>query len=145
MITKKIIAAGILPLCPKTGRILLVLRGRNQPSPLTWACWGGKFEDGVDITPKDCAKREFKEESMCGELYSISKKELYMTNSNHLQFWTYLAVFRNEFIPNIEIEKEAESWGWFHVNNLPEPLLDGFKEMLDSRGEDLKKIIAKLK
>ncbi len=145
MITQKIIAAGILPLCPKTGRVCLNLRGKDQPQPLQWSCWGGKFEDDEDLTPKDCAKREFYEETRCVSPYSISKKEFFMHDTNQVQFWTYLGIFENEFIPDIESENEAEDWGWFKIEKLPEPLLQGFQEMLDVRSEDLIRIVEKLK
>jgi len=145
MISQKIIAAGVLPICPDTGRVLLNLRGANQPEPLTWSCWGGKFEKGVDNTPKDCAKREFWEESRCDRLYTISEKEFYFYDSNHVQFWTYIGVFREEFIPNIEIEKEAQSYGWFELDHLPRPLLGGFEQMLDERMGDLKEIVRRLR
>ena len=144
MISQKIIAAGVLPVCLSTGRVLLNLRGANQPEPLTWSCWGGKFEEGVDKTPKDCAKREFWEESRCDRLYTISKDEFYLYDSNQVQFWTYIGVFREEFIPNIEIEKEAQSYGWFELDHLPHPMLGGFEQMLDERMGDLKRIIRKL-
>lgn len=144
MINQKVIAAGVLPLCPSTGRVLLNLRGANQPEPLTWSCWGGKFEEDVDTTPKDCAKREFWEESRCDVPYTISKSEFYLYDSNHVQFWTFLGIFREEFIPNIEIEKEAQSYGWFELDHLPLPLLDGFEEMLEDKKSDLYKIIRKL-
>ena len=45
MESRKIIAAGILPICIKTGRILLIRRGFDQPSPGVWSCFGGKFEN----------------------------------------------------------------------------------------------------
>jgi microcystin-dependent protein len=40
MKNEKVIAAGVLPICTKTGRILLVRRGFNQPQPGTWATFG---------------------------------------------------------------------------------------------------------
>lgn len=145
MSTHKIIAAGVLPLCRKTGRVCLNLRGEDQPQPLQWSCWGGKFEEGVDITPKDCAKREFYEETRCTLPYTISKNELYLHDTNHVQFWTYLGIFEDEFRPNIEIENEAADWCWFKLSGLPKPLLRGFEDMLDDRMDDLEKIVAKLR
>jgi len=144
MVNQKIIAAGVLPVCISTGRILLNLRGFDQPEPITWSCWGGKFEKGIDKTPKDCAKREFWEESRCDVPYSISKDEFYYYNSNHVQFWTYLGIFEEEFIPDIEAENEAQSYGWFELEHLPHPMLKGFEEMMDEKSNILHKIIKKL-
>ena len=46
MKSEKVIAAGVLPICTKTGRVLLVRRGFNQPQTGTWATFGGKYEKG---------------------------------------------------------------------------------------------------
>ena len=32
---------------------MLVRRGFNQPQPGTWATFGGKYEKGEDLNPKD--------------------------------------------------------------------------------------------
>lgn len=62
MKTEKVIAAGVLPICKATGRILLVRRGFNQSGSGKWACFGGKFEqDDKDLS--ETALREFVEES----------------------------------------------------------------------------------
>jgi ADP-ribose pyrophosphatase YjhB (NUDIX family) len=145
MSSQKIIAAGILPICPKTGRVCLNLRGEDQPQPLQWSCWGGKFEEDKDRTPKDCAKREFYEETRCVSPYTISKKEFYLHDTNHVQFWTYLGIFENEFRPDILSEGEAADWGWFKLSALPNPLLQGFEEMLCDNMGDLIKIVEKLR
>ena len=142
---QKIIAAGVLPLCPRTGRVLLNLRGEDQPDPLTWSCWGGKYEDGIDQGPKSCAKREFREESRNILPYKISKNELHCFDSNHLQFWTYLGVFDREFCPDIEAEGEAASWGWFSLDKLPEPLHPEFGEMMCDKLDFLKQVCKKFK
>jgi ADP-ribose pyrophosphatase YjhB (NUDIX family) len=130
MRTQKQIAAGVLPICPKTGRILLVRRGHDQDQPGEWACFGGGFENDLDKSPKDTAKREFREESMYLGKYRMSKKPLHVQKTNHIDFYTFAGVFDEEFTPNIEVEGEAIDFGWFFPNETPESLLSGFKETL---------------
>lgn len=102
MKSEKIIAAGILPICIKTGRILLIRRGLNQPQPGTWATFGGKYEEEEDNTPKDIAMREFTEESGYHGKFKISNKPLDVFDSNHLKFYTFVGLFEEEFMPKLD-------------------------------------------
>jgi 8-oxo-dGTP pyrophosphatase MutT (NUDIX family) len=138
--TGKRIAAGVLPLCVKTGRILIIRRGLNQPKPGTWACFGGKFEES-DQTPKETAKREFIEESGFSGKYKISSTPLYVNNDTHSKFYTFVGLFEEEFSPEIEGKGEAIDYGWFYLGEVPEELLSGFKETLDKKDKVLKNII----
>lgn len=141
----KNIAAGILPICYSTGRILLCKRGRNQDHPLTWASWGGGFDDEKDTTPKDCAKREFWEETRCGKKYVISKDPINIHDTSFLKFYLYVGVFESEFIPDIISEKEAASWGWFSLDELPENVMEPMEIFFDHKKNQLKKIVEKFK
>ena len=107
MKTGKQIASGVLPICKKTGRILVIRRGLNQSNPGMWACFGGKFEDGVDTCPKDNAKREFTEESGYTGKYKISRFPLYVNSDTHSVFYTYVGLFEEEFTPDLENGNEA--------------------------------------
>lgn len=141
---KKIIAAGILPICEKTGRIMLIRRGMDQSGPNLWAFFGGKFEDGIDSSPKDTAKREFREESgIKNPLYRISKMPFYINDDNFLRFYSYIAIFEDEFVPNLEEEDEAQDYGWFYLDEVPDTLLPGVKEALDVKGDYIRKVIQK--
>lgn len=137
----KKIAAGVLPICSKTGKLLIIKRGPNQPKPGLWACFGGKFDHEIDKSPKDTAKREFVEESSYTGKYSISRLPLYVNNSTHSSFYTYIGVFNEEFNPDLEKGNEAVEYGWFNLNELPEGLLPGFKEAIDNKEKTLKNII----
>ena len=137
----KKIAAGVLPICSSTGRILLIQRGMHQSKPGTWACFGGKFEHDVDKSPKETAKREFVEESKYIGKYNISRLPLYVNRDNHSEFYTYIGIFRDEFIPDIEAAGEAMKYGWFDLENLPDNLLPGFKEAITKKENTVKNII----
>lgn len=141
MKTEKVIAAGVLPVCPSTGRILLVQRGMGQSHSGTWACFGGGFEPSIDLNPKDNAKREFVEESRFAGKYSISNRPLYVNENNMMDFYTYLGIFQTEFTPDIEKEKEAMDFGWFYLDELPENLLPGFAETIKNKYQTIQKII----
>ena len=121
---QRLIGAGILPICYNTGRVLLCKRGEHQSHPLEWATWGGGFEKDQDKTPKDCAKREFWEETRCKLDYKISNKPIEIVDKNHFKYYIYAGLFKQEWIPDIETEKEASGWGWFDLDNLPENMMD---------------------
>lgn len=141
METGKRIAAGVLPICAKTGRILIVRRGLNQPGPGLWACFGGKWEPGVDKSPKDTAKREFTEESGYAGTFKISKSPLYINENPQSVFYTFVGIFDEEFTPEIEGKGEAIDYGWFYIGETPEALLPGFKETLEKKEKTLRNII----
>lgn len=141
---KKTIAAGILPVCKTTGRIMLIRRGMDQGSPNMWAFFGGSFDEDFDNTPKDTAKREFLEESgIKNPLYQISKGPFYINDDNFLRFYSYLGVFNEEFVPNLAEEDEAQDYGWFYLEELPDNLLPGVEETLNAKRDYIKKIIQK--
>jgi ADP-ribose pyrophosphatase YjhB (NUDIX family) len=140
MRTEKKIAAGVLPICPSSGRVLLIRRGLHQSHPGKWACFGGGFEE-EDGNPRETAKREFKEESFFNGKYKILKKPIDVYNTNHLIFYTYVGVFKDEFIPDIESGEEAMDYGWFYLHQLPEALVPGFQSMIDENMDELTKII----
>jgi ADP-ribose pyrophosphatase YjhB (NUDIX family) len=141
METGKRIAAGVLPICAKTGRILIVRRGLNQPKPGLWACFGGKFEEGVDKSPKENARREFQEESGYEGKFKISRLPLYVNRDTHSVFYTYVGIFEEEFTPDLESAGEAIDYGWFYLGETPEALLPGFQEALEKKHKTLKNII----
>ncbi len=141
METGKKIAAGVLPVCTTTGRMLIVQRGLHQPSPGLWACFGGKWEEKLDKSPKDTAKREFVEESKYAGRFKISKTPLHINESNHSVFYTYIGVFDEEFTPDIENSGEAMDYGWFYLDEIPGDLLPGFKKTLEEKKKTIQNII----
>lgn len=126
--------AGIIAVDKKTGRILLGRRGLAGNEPNTWTPFGGTFDD-KDNVPKTTAIREFREETGCKCGFQISKKPIYVFDTNHLRFYTYLGVFENQF--PVKINSENVDYDWFEIDRLPENLHPGFKELLD---KNLKKI-----
>jgi 8-oxo-dGTP pyrophosphatase MutT (NUDIX family) len=142
MTSGKKIAAGVLPICTKTGRILLVRRGFNQPSPGLWAGFGGKMEP-EDSNPQETAKREFKEESQYEGEYRISKEPVYVNRDNHLDFYTYIGLFDEEFVPELGPAEEAIDYGWFYLYEMPESVLPNMQKMFDLKSKSIENIICK--
>lgn len=140
MDTGKKIAAGILAICTKTGRILLARRGHKQPSPGLWAGFGGKKEP-EDKSPKETALREFREESQFTGTFMLSEEPLYVNRNNHSVFYTYVGLFDNEFTPDLGPAGEAIDYGWFYLYEMPEALLPNMKEVLDKKDETIKNLI----
>lgn len=141
MKTKKIIAAGVLPICKSTGRVMLIRRGLKQSFPGMWATFGGKFEDGEDKDPKENAMREFVEESGYKGKFKISNKPIDVYETNHLKFYTFVGVFDEEFTPDLETADEAMDYGWFYLGEFPSELHPGVNDMLRENNKTLENII----
>lgn len=142
METGKKIAAGVLPICKQTGKLLIIKRGPNQSGGGTWACFGGKFEPEADRSPKECAKREFAEESSFTGFYKITRMPLHVNSDNHRIFYTYVGIVGEEFVPDLERGHEATEYGWFSLGELPENLLPGFEETIEKKYHILENIVA---
>ena len=141
MKNEKVIASGVLQICTKTGRVMLFRRGFYQPQPGTWATFGGKYEKGEDLNPKDNAMREFVEESGYYGKFRISNKPLDVLDSNHLRFYTFVGLFDEEFVPDLEKEEEAIDYGWFYLGEFPKDLHPGVFEMLEKNRKTMENII----
>jgi len=139
---QKAIAAGILPICPKTKRVLLCRRGPNGDNPNSWASFGGGFEEGADENPKDAARREFLEESGYAGEYKLSNTPVYVRDDNHLIYYNYLGVVDEEFIPNLQKDELAD-YGWFHLKEMPENLHPGFKKMIDEKSDMIWEVLTR--
>lgn len=137
----KKIAAGVLPICSETGRLLIIKRGPEQSDPGKWSCFFGKFDEEVDKNPKDTAKREFVEESRYIGRYKISKTPLYVTQDNHKNTYTYVGIFDSEFTPDLTIEKEATEYRWVSLNEMPSELVSKFKETIENKKRTIENII----
>lgn len=141
METGKKIAAGIIPIHPPSGMILMIRRGMDQSEPNTWSFFGGSFEE-EDISPKTTAKREFAEESGLDNIkYYISSKPIYVNNSNHLRFYNYIGVFTEQFVPDLEKENEAQDYGWFSLGNLPHNMHPGARELFEHKMDLIQEVV----
>lgn len=137
---KNRIAAGVLPLCVKTGRICLVQRAGNQSHPGVWASFGGSLDEGETV--KETAHREFREETLHFGPYKLSTNPLHKSQEGDLTYYTFLGIFKEEFIPDIEGAGEGVDFGWYHLTELPKNIITGMDELMEKRMKFLNLIIA---
>ena len=113
-------AAGILPLCTKTGRLLLTLRSQEVMEPGTWGIPGGRIMDGswkrdrdtgvvfqepVE-SPEDGAIREFREETFYTGRVQLVPLYIFRDRLSGFAFHNFLGLVSKEF-PERQVE---ESW-----------------------------------
>lgn len=140
--------AGILPICRKTGKILVQKRGKNIVYPNQWCTFGGKGEEGE--TKEQAAKREFKEES--GYSGSIQKLKLLDTHSRKtFKFYNYLCIVPDEFKVTTINKKtdanhiEVQDAKWVDINDvrwgLKGEIHFGLKRLMHMRKKDIERYI----
>lgn len=139
METTKMIAAGVLPICPATGRALLSKRHPHVMYGDTWASWGGKFEEALgDTTPQECAKREFWEETRIQAPYHFVEEPVHVYEDDRVIYYTFIGFFEEEVDADILTEGGLADQKWFPLDEFPDLLMPEFKEMLDEELEKLK-------
>jgi 8-oxo-dGTP pyrophosphatase MutT (NUDIX family) len=148
---QKIIAAGLIAVCPETGRFLLLKRREDIEYPGYWNLPGGSFDE-KDKYPKITAIREFREETGYNGIVKISKSPLYIDRSNCLDFYTYVGILPWEFIPYLKGEcargDESLDYGWFPVNckwEYNEKIMPSIITVLNLKREILEIIVNKFK
>lgn len=87
----------------------------------TWGSTGGHLEFGESL--EQCAKREAWEE------FGISLRKIqFLCLSNIVEYGThyvdveFITILDKEQIPVIQESEKFETWGWFDIDDLPEPL-----------------------
>lgn len=148
---QKVIAAGVLAICPETGRFLMLKRRKDVKYPEYWGLPGGHFDE-KDGYPKITAIREFREESGYDGLIKISKTPLYINKSNHLDFYTYVGILPNEFVPNLKGESvsgsESINYGWFPIDcewSFEEKIMPSIITVFDLKRRVIEKTVNKFK
>ena len=146
--TDKRLAAGIIPICTSTSRILLCRRGFEGSHPNCWGLFGGTFEE-VDNIPKETAKREFDEETKYEGTYQISSTPIHTNESNFLTYYTYVGLFDDEFEPDVNGEDEHSQenidYGWFELGEMPDGMIPELSEVFKTKNTLLENIILKYK
>jgi 8-oxo-dGTP pyrophosphatase MutT (NUDIX family) len=110
--------------------------------PNSWASWGGKFEKELgDVTPQDCAKREFWEETRIENEYMFRKAPVHVYEDERVLYYTFIGLFEHECTPDITVEGGLADYAWFGLNELPDPLMPEFKIMLEENMEELQSMM----
>jgi len=149
---EKTIGAGLLAICPETERFLLLKRRETVKFPGYWGLPGGSFDE-KDGYPKITAVREFREETGYSGLVKVSKEPIYVRSDNHINFYFYVGILPNEFVPNLkgegsEKEPESLSHSWFSVTykwGEDDKVIPSIITVLNTKSELLRKVINKFK
>jgi ADP-ribose pyrophosphatase YjhB (NUDIX family) len=136
----KTLAAGIIPIC--NGKMLLSKRAPHVMFPNSWASWGGKVEIGVDKTFKDCAIREFREETKCEVPFEIDQP-FHVYEDDRVLYVTNVAEFHEEFVTYVSSETALVDSKWVAFDKLPEDLMPEFKVMLYVCSDKIEKLLYK--
>lgn len=115
------IAAGVLPICKSTGRILMAKRQHNVDHGDVWAGFGGKLESKLGESEENVinvAKREFTEETGYKDYYSFVPSYIYITPKGTFKFYNFIGIFENEFEP--ELNEEHSQYKWFSMQEINE-------------------------
>ena len=128
---EKIKGAGIMLVTPQ-GEALFLLRSPSSNHPNEWDFPGGKADE--DETPEETAKRETREEIGAlpyGELKPLSDTSSKDDSGKDVDFITYRMDVMHKFTPKIDVE-EHTAWKWAKLDNPPEPLHPGVREVVNA-------------
>ena len=116
--------AGTLLICKDTGNFLLLKRSKRATYPQTWSIVSGGVEKGESTL--DAAKRELWEETQ------ISAEDIefnfFENQTDITPFYFYIGYCEEEY--ECILDDENIDWGWFNMNNLPEPLFPSLYSVL---------------
>lgn len=104
-------AAGILPICTVTKRILLGFRGLEANEPHTWGLFGGKLDDDEDASQlQEVALRELYEETRYRGEIKLLPAYVYKDTSHKFEYHNYIGLVNEEFKTRLNWENEKTEW-----------------------------------
>ena len=122
MSEEQITKVGVGVMILKDGKVLLGKR-RNSHGAGEYAFTGGHLEYMESF--EDCAKRETREE--CGiEIKNIRFNCVSNVTSHKPKHYVHIGLVADweSGEPTVLEPEKRESWGWYDMSNLPEPLFD---------------------
>lgn len=144
-------AAGVLPICRTTGRILLCKRGSKISNPNKWANLGGKQNVGENDAPIT-AVREFYEESGC--IVPVKLIPSYVDeHDDGFKYYNFIGLVDSEFKPKIgkvtvdgDIEIDDYKWVTFDefIKFDKDKLHFGIKQLIKNAKTQIKNILNKV-
>lgn len=117
-IVEKKYAAGVLPVCLNTGRILLGKRGpKLDKEPNKWCDFGGKSNNYE--TPYETAIREFYEET--GKIMAVKLIPSFVNTTGNMDYYNFIGIVEEEFkplinVPTVDYEIEVADFKWLTVD-----------------------------
>jgi 8-oxo-dGTP pyrophosphatase MutT (NUDIX family) len=140
------VGAGILPICKKTGRILLNYRSSYVLEPNTWGVYGGKLDD-EPVNEQgiiDAAKRELLEETGYDKEIEIIPSFVFR-HKKQFTYHNFIGLVEDEFIP--EMDWESDGYKWVTLQELLDiqPKHFGLKELIKNDLKTIERLTKKSK
>jgi len=131
-------AAGVLPICKSTGKILPNRRAeRAARGPRIadgngqFSTWGGALDDGE--TPESAAKREIQEEA--GYSGNIQIIPAYVFRNDKYEYHNFIGLVDEEFKPKINWESQSSGWmTWEELNKAQSQWHPAFADLIAHSG-----------
>jgi len=127
-------AVGILVLCKKTDKVLLLKRN-CEPHKGKWSLLSGGIDEGE--TRMAALKREIMEEIKVDADDKIDIKYRYSQDMGDKMFYYYEGFTNAEF--KCTLDNENSDYGWFAIDELPTPLYPKTKEKIEELCQKNKK------
>ena len=135
--------AGVLPICKKTGKILVAMRSDFVNEPNTWGTFGGKIDQPAPgekkETPEEAAKRELQEESGHKGHFELIPAFVYKSPDKTFQYHNFIGLVDDEFKPKTDWETAYAEWMTFQELIELKDKHFGLESLLDNSFELIKK------
>ncbi len=124
LISTNKVGIGALFVSVRTNRILLNMRAPHKTHAMQWALFGGMVEK--DEQPKDALLREMSEEmNFIPDIEKLYPFDVYQSRDKHFKYYSFVAVVKDEFIP--ELNSESCGYCWMDLGEWPKPMHQGAK------------------
>ena len=100
-------AAGILPICIKTKRLLIALRSEDVMEPNTYGIFGGKLDDHEDNHKKVAIRELYEETEFDSNIILI---QAYIFEDINFKYYNFLGLVENEFEAILNWENSKVIW-----------------------------------
>lgn len=129
--------AGILPVCPSTGRVLVGLRSEDVNEPHMWNLFGGKIESGEDV--EEGARRELEEET--GYYGNLRLVNACVYRKSNFEYHNFFGVVNEEFEPTLNWENDEAEWVTLEELKKLKNKHFGLKGLLQKSGNVLERLL----
>ena len=135
--------AGILPICIKTGRILVAYRSIDVNEPHTWGIFGGAIDateyDDASRAPEQAAMDEMYEESGYEGSIDIIPAYIFKTPSGSFTYYNFIGLLEHEFEPRLDWETESAKWITLQQLYELKPKHFGLEALIKNSGDIIEK------
>ena len=133
------IAAGVLLICKKSGRLLPNMRGRSVAAGNTVSTWGGALDEGE--TPEKAVEREVREETGYGG--NIELIPSFIFRNEKYEYHNFIGLVENEFKPMLNWESNSMNWmTWEELNEMSHKWHPAFKSFINNSKSHIEKLLA---